>query len=896
MQIRRRSIWILALLTVCGTVFRSMAAECMAAERMATEYMAAEYMAAECMAAERMAAEYMAAGHTDLPKKEPAGAETVPQKQEEAASQKPEEAASRKPGETGSQETESSEAPVYPQLTAEDIVRLDEGDAELIYDEDGRVTFIRGRYSPEKVENYEDAVESLNYVATLLGLTNGALFFCVYAGVDYTTGYTYYLFLQRDGDVTVVNASIKIYVDPEGYTAALSCSFRPSTGVREETAGRITAKEAEQIVRETWPGLTVYPDATRQAGVMQNEQNIHVWSVFSDNPGLRTGDSDLPYLQHFVSYNGDYLMNLPCATMKEPLLERNDALERRARAMFDGYEKEIWKGEVTLHDGSRKALEVPVARSPEDGRYYLMDLDRKILVADYPEAVYGSGDLLISSSDSNGGWNEKELLAMYNIGRVYDYYADHGLYSVDGSGIPIAILSGVCEADGTPVDNAFFNGFRDGFGVFAISDINNSVECLDIMGHEFTHGISSYSMGGSSYVNEQGAINEAFSDIMGNLCELTYGINDRSIAEGKTTEQFALTGLSLRGSSGDPDPKTGDWRIGETGGKVYRDMSNPVAYRQPAFAGDAYYCLPTRHSNASGNDYGGVHENSSLLGSIAWVMNEHGLSYEEQYSLWMTAMNMMTPASDYDDILQAMIFARKSYGWEDEIDTWLEEAFAERGLLEHSHSWSRTWDGVTFARYNAEYLKRGSVNDQEENKTETEDAGGGLAAFLTGGADKDTGNLEPDHLQEKRESPARNTEAYKEAAKEAAKEGNDDRKWLAGVGLDRDGRITREGFGRIDLDTAAEDREILVGAAVMNPYTWETVSVNCPDEKGHISFLVPEGSYWFSLCIGRGGPSQTEYMPYTKAGVYGKMDAYTMFGEVEVKAGESTVLPFADVP
>ena len=154
MQIRRRSIWILALLTVCGTVFRSMAAECMAAERVAAEYMAAEYMAAECMAAERMAAEYMAAGHTDLPKKEPGGAETVPQKQEEAASQKPEEAASRKPGETGSQETESSEAPVYPQLTAEDIVRLDEGDAELIYDEDGRVTFIRGRYSPEKVENY----------------------------------------------------------------------------------------------------------------------------------------------------------------------------------------------------------------------------------------------------------------------------------------------------------------------------------------------------------------------------------------------------------------------------------------------------------------------------------------------------------------------------------------------------------------------------------------------------------------------------------------------------------------------------------------------------------------------------------------------------------------------
>jgi hypothetical protein len=226
-----------------------------------------------------------------------------------------------------------------------------------------------------------------------------------------------------------------------------------------------------------------------------------------------------------------------------------------------------------------------------------------MLVADYKEATYGSGEYVISSSDTNSGWKDKELLAMYNIGRVYDYYADHGLYSVDGSGIPIAILSGVCEADGTPVDNAYFNGFRDGFGLFAISDINDSVECLDIMGHEFTHGITSYSMGGSSYVNELGAINEAFSDIMGNLCELTYAINDLSISRGTTTGQFEITGTSEYGSSDDPDPAYPDWRIGEMGGRIYRDMSDPVAYRQPAFVRDAYYCLPTGHSNVVGNDY-----------------------------------------------------------------------------------------------------------------------------------------------------------------------------------------------------------------------------------------------------------------------------------------------------
>lgn len=795
---------------------------------------------------------------------------------------------------------EQTEPPSYPQLTAEDIVRLDGGDAELLYDEEGRVTFIRGRYSPEKVENYEDAVESLNYVATLLGLTKGALFFCVYAGIDRTTGYTYYLFLQRDGDVTVVNASIKIYVDPEGYTAALSCSFQPSTGIREETAGRISREEAQQIVISQYPDLNlrVYEEATTQAGIMEDERNIHVWSVFTNHPEMASGDSDLPYLQHFVSYRGEYLMNLPCSTISQPLLQKDDALERKAKAMFDGYEPQTWTGRVTLHDQSQAEITVPVARSLSDGRYYLMDLERKMLVADYQEATYGSGEYVISSSDTNSGWKDKELLAMYNIGRVYDYYADHGLYSVDGSGIPIAILSGVCEADGTPIDNAYFNGFRDGFGLFAISDVNDSVECLDIMGHEFTHGITSYSMGGSSYVNALGAINEAFSDIMGNLCELTYAINDLSISRGTTTGQFEITGTSEYGSSDDPDPAYPDWRIGEMGGRIYRDMSDPVAYRQPAFVNDAYYCLPTGHSNAAGNDYGGVHINSSLLGSIAWEMNERGLDYEKQYSLWMTAMNMMTPKSDYDDICQAMIFARKTYGWEEKADAWIEEAFAKRGLLEDARSQSGKWDGTTFEEYNREALMGSTVAAGEtagalEAMAEVPEEITGIAGEI----DVAAGEIEG---ATKENGTAAEMDAGISEGISGFIEGitgvlNKKADWLDGVGLDEDGRITREGFGRIELDTALEDAQILVGVAVIEPYTYATLNLNCPDENGHVSFLLPEGNYWLCLCASHAGPAQTIFWPYTKSGTYEPYGPLTAFGTVEVKAGSSVVLPVGDV-
>ena len=839
----------------------------------------------------------------------------------------------------------------YPQLTAEDIVRLDGGDAEILYDDAGRATFIRGRYSPEKVTNPEEAAESLNYVSGLLGLTKGALLFCVYQGIDYTTGYTFYLFLQRDGDVSVLNASVKIYVDPDGYTAALSCSFNPATGIREETPGSISAEEAEQIVRDSFPdqNLTVYPGRTVRTGIMEEEKLQHVWAVFSDNPAVHSGNSDLPYLQHFVSYNGQYVMNLPCGTLETPLLQKDDALERKAKAMFEGYDSTAWTGDVTLHDGSTVSLTVPVARSREDGRYYLMDLDRMILVADYKEAVYGSGEYRISSSDTNSGWKDKELIALYNIARVYDYFNDHGYPSVDGCGIPLAILSGVCDQTGAAIDNAYFNGYWNGFGNFAISDINDTVECLDVMAHEFTHGITSYSMGGSSYVNDLGAINEAYSDIMGNLCELTYALNDLSISRGRTTGQFEITGTSPYGSTDDPNPKFPDWRIGEMGGRTYRDMSNPVRFLQPAFVEDAYYCEPASHSNNLGNDYGGVHENSSLLGSIAWEMNTHGLNYEKQYSLWMTAMNMMTPKSDYDDILQALIFARKTYGMEPEIDTWLSEAFAKRGMLEHSRSFSKTWDGMTFRQYHADTLKvlepqqpdssgtsdgldsflTGGTGQGRTPGSEPETAGtsDGLDSFLTGGTGQGSASGPEPETSGSADSPDSSlsvpegdavsdsmagiieipvsgnatgitgenvTDAVTGSVSSPSLEGKAE-KWLEGVGLDQEGRIAREGFGRIDFDIAPEDRDLLVGVNVLEAYTGYVIAVNCPDEEGHVSFLLPEGIYWLVLGVGRGGPNQIEFWPYTQGGSYRPQDYLTVFGEVEVKAGQKIELPLADV-
>ena len=126
-------------------------------------------------------------------------------------------------------------------------------------------------------------------------------------------------------------------------------------------------------------------------------------------------------------------------------------------------------------------------------------------------------------------------------------------------------------------------------------------------------------MQGIFYQNETGAINEAYSDIMGNLCE-------------KITGQTTDTG----------------WLISEMCGNesVFRDMANPNHYKQPAFVGDVGYVSPVL-APASANDNGGVHLNNTLVSQIAAKLDAAGMTLDQQFSMWSTSIELLTPKSDY---------------------------------------------------------------------------------------------------------------------------------------------------------------------------------------------------------------------------------------------------------
>lgn len=534
-------------------------------------------------------------------------------------------------------------APV--QLTIEDIQAMN-GDSLVIdiYGNDGYLSTLIGKFYEGKVLNAEDGVESVKGLASLLGLTKGCEFFAVYREKD-DNNYTYYTYQQRYGINTLQYATLRIVVDPNGYTAGLTCSFTPNIGTAaQETA--ITAVQAEQMIAQGFgSSYTVVQGKTVQMAVQLNSVVYNCWIVYTNNPDVSAG-FDMPYIAHYVSTAGEYMRSMPANSFAQTNKEvmNNDAY-------FEGLSTQNVNFTIAMPDGSTKQITVPISKNTKDGKFYLIDPSRKIAVAHFKEFAYQNVLNFVTNTAQNSGWSDNDLMAYYNYINVYDFYADHGIRSVDGFETPILVTVGYCDQQGNPVDNACYYGINSGWVCFAASDANKYSYCADVCGHEFTHGVTTNSMQGMIYENETGAINEAYSDIMGNLCE-------------KITGETSDTG----------------WLIAENSGNgQMRNMADPNSCQQPEFVGDRYY-VPAVLAPSDYNDNGGVHYNNSLLSRLAYLLDRDGMSLELQFRMWITSIEMLTPKSSYEDLHAILLGSLKINGLLKEYGPTVNKAFAEEGL------------------------------------------------------------------------------------------------------------------------------------------------------------------------------------------------------------------------
>ena len=528
-------------------------------------------------------------------------------------------------------------------LTLEDLEALN----ATAHTRDGRVTFVEGACTDGAVTGMEDAARVVDAMIDLMGGDDRTQFEPWRTLTD-TNGNRYYVFQQMYTGVTVSGGAVKVVTDKDGAMLGLVCSVESELPEAQAAEG-ISADEAEALViRHVEETLNQTADVLegRTAKVIlpvnleldmdseeEKEESRFVWVVYTNNPVVSLSNgSDLPYLAHYVDMSGEYLYSLPTVIPGDEA----SASGYNAAYVFEFMEPVDYTGEVTLADGRKQTISLQLMRDARTGMVYLGNLERRIAVADCYEFLFDKGCVVLEASKDNTGWDETCLLALYNYCRAWDYYKAIGWKGGDGLGTPMLILKDYCDKDHKPIDNAAYAGRYYGWQVFLSSDINDYSQCLDVLAHEFTHCVTGSVMTYNAYMNDYGAINEAMSDIQGNICDHMY---------------------ADEGEKEDPE-----WLLGEDIGKAIRSMSDPHRYQQPEYTWDLHY-VPHVKTPTELNDRGGVHSNSSLLNYLAWrVIEKDGMTLEEARAFWFAVDCSMVPGTDYAQLSELMPWVLKNQG------------------------------------------------------------------------------------------------------------------------------------------------------------------------------------------------------------------------------------------
>jgi len=160
-----------------------------------------------------------------------------------------------------------------------------------------------------------------------------------------------------------------------------------------------------------------------------------------------------------------------------------------------------------------------------------------------------------------------------------------------------AFWCGGCGSDGNGM-MLFGEGLPTGFFIASTGQSVTWVAgAIDVVAHEFTHAVTGYSSG-LIYLRESGALNEAFSDIMG------------------TSVEFWVNSTGARSKAGNYIIGE-DWFTPNRPGSVagIRSMSNPTSFGDP----DHY---SRRYTGTEDN--GGVHINSGIVNHVFYLAIEGG--------------------------------------------------------------------------------------------------------------------------------------------------------------------------------------------------------------------------------------------------------------------------------
>ena len=217
-----------------------------------------------------------------------------------------------------------------------------------------------------------------------------------------------------------------------------------------------------------------------------------------------------------------------------------------------------------------------------------------------------------ASTTASNDWTDGAVVDAHVYSSfTYDYYFKRfGRKGLDNANIPMQnLVHLVRRSDIFSATNFTYwaNAFYAGDGIMVYGE---GCECilggqrityfsagLDVVAHELSHGVTEFTSN-LDYVNESGALNEAFSDIMGTSVEFFY----QTAGSGRQKADYLIAeDVFTAGAAGTVDG--------------IRSLANPSAFGNP----DHY---SKRYTGTADN--GGVHINSTIASHAFYLAIEGG--------------------------------------------------------------------------------------------------------------------------------------------------------------------------------------------------------------------------------------------------------------------------------
>ncbi|HSP91129.1 MAG TPA: M4 family metallopeptidase [Vicinamibacterales bacterium] len=450
-----------------------------------------------------------------------------------------------------------------------------------------------------------------------------------------------------------------------------------------------------ELVRQANGGQTVSVIGALYADISLDVEPVlgpqEAAAVVADMTGVSVGPDRAPELVVLPTDDGGYALTyrVRVLTADDLAVFFVDAGTGALVLRYSDLQTTIGTGQGVLNDTKK------ISATLRDGTYLAIDGMRPPSIRTYDlkgnlarTQAYLNGLLTLNDSDlaadADNQWTDTAAVdAHAYAGWTYDYlYKRFNRQGLDHRNLAMtSVVHPVRREDWASAPSSvlnlyYLNAFYAGDGIMVYGEglpagatmggrqWNYFSGALDVVAHELAHGVTDYTSD-LIYRNESGALNEAFSDIIGTSVEFFY----QQAGSGRLQADYLL-GEDLTEPSG-----------------AFRSMANPQAYGDP----DHY---SRRYTGTADN--GGVHHNSGIANHAFYLAIEGGVNRTSGLSVqgvgaasrakietvFYRAFTQLLPANATFSMARAATLqaARDLYGTGSDVERAMEQAWTAVGV------------------------------------------------------------------------------------------------------------------------------------------------------------------------------------------------------------------------